>query len=447
MREIISIQGGKCGNEIGLKFWERISDEHGVDPRGQYHEDCDLQLEKIEVFYKEYSGCDYMYHPRNICFDLKTSTMDHVWNSSYGHIFDPENFVFGGTEGTKGNWGKGHYTESAELIDWLLDAVRREAEESESPQGFMLSHSMEGGAGGGMGSLLIAHLKEEFPTKIITTVSVFPNSGDIGRGQLSPYEEHLYPYSSVLTLNELIQNADIVMCMENLNITNICINTQRINNPKYPELNHLIGVGMAGITSSLRFPTNCELNCSLYNMYQNMVPLPNIHFLSIGISPFTMRGSGQYRALSLPMLAAQMFDMGHRLSGGLCPQNLHSPHGGDPKYLATSACFRGRMLYEEVDFAMQSVCGENSHAFVNYMPDSVKTSICQIGPKGLKMSVTYIINSTAISHTFQREVENFRFLYRKKAFVKNLREEGLEEMDLEEALINVENLIDEIVHL
>ena len=29
MRELVHIQGGQCGNQIGAKFWEVISDEHG----------------------------------------------------------------------------------------------------------------------------------------------------------------------------------------------------------------------------------------------------------------------------------------------------------------------------------------------------------------------------------------------------------------------------------
>ena len=29
MREIVHIQGGQCGNQIGAKFWEVISDEVG----------------------------------------------------------------------------------------------------------------------------------------------------------------------------------------------------------------------------------------------------------------------------------------------------------------------------------------------------------------------------------------------------------------------------------
>jgi len=49
MREIVHIQGGQCGNQIGAKFWEVISDEHGVDPTGTYHGDSDLQLERINV--------------------------------------------------------------------------------------------------------------------------------------------------------------------------------------------------------------------------------------------------------------------------------------------------------------------------------------------------------------------------------------------------------------
>ena len=37
MRELVHIQAGQCGNQIGSKFWEVISDEHGVDPTGAAH--------------------------------------------------------------------------------------------------------------------------------------------------------------------------------------------------------------------------------------------------------------------------------------------------------------------------------------------------------------------------------------------------------------------------
>jgi len=53
--------------------------------------------------------------------------MDSVRAGPYGQIFRPDNFVFGQT-GAGNNWAKGHYTEGAELIDSVLDMVRKEAE-------------------------------------------------------------------------------------------------------------------------------------------------------------------------------------------------------------------------------------------------------------------------------------------------------------------------------
>lgn len=45
-----------------------------------------------------------------------------------------DNFVFGQT-GAGNNWAKGHYTEGAELIDSVLDVVRKEAESCDCLQG------------------------------------------------------------------------------------------------------------------------------------------------------------------------------------------------------------------------------------------------------------------------------------------------------------------------
>ena len=49
MREILHIQAGQCGNQIGAKFWEVICDEHGIDPTGTYHGDSDLQVRYLRT--------------------------------------------------------------------------------------------------------------------------------------------------------------------------------------------------------------------------------------------------------------------------------------------------------------------------------------------------------------------------------------------------------------
>lgn len=135
MREIVHIQAGQCGNQIGAKFWEVISDEHGIDPTGTYHGDSDLQLERINVYFNEATGGKYV--PRAVLVDLEPGTMDSVRSGPFGQIFRPDNFVFG-QSGAGNNWAKGHYTEGAELVDSVLDVVRKEAESCDCLQGILL---------------------------------------------------------------------------------------------------------------------------------------------------------------------------------------------------------------------------------------------------------------------------------------------------------------------
>ena len=66
--------------------------------------------------------------------------MDSVRTGPYGQIFRPDNFVFG-QSGAGNNWAKGHYTEGAELIDSVLDVVRKEAENCDCLQGTFLFHT------------------------------------------------------------------------------------------------------------------------------------------------------------------------------------------------------------------------------------------------------------------------------------------------------------------
>jgi hypothetical protein len=60
-----------------------------------------------------------------------------------------------------------------------MDKIYREADNSDSLEGFILSHSIAGGTGSGMGSYLLERLNDHFPKKLIQTyrcVSVCLNS-------------------------------------------------------------------------------------------------------------------------------------------------------------------------------------------------------------------------------------------------------------------------------
>lgn len=94
----------QCGNQIGAKFWEVVSDEHGIEPDGSYKGTNDLQLERINVYYNEVGGNKYV--PRAVLVDLEPGTMDSVRSGPLGSLFRPDNFVFG-QSGAGNNWAKG----------------------------------------------------------------------------------------------------------------------------------------------------------------------------------------------------------------------------------------------------------------------------------------------------------------------------------------------------
>ncbi len=90
------------------------------------------------------------YVPRAVLCDLEPGTIDCIRASCYGQLFRPDNFVFG-TSGAGNNWAKGiknalkfrcyinfclgYYGEGAETIDYILDTVRREVENTDCMQG------------------------------------------------------------------------------------------------------------------------------------------------------------------------------------------------------------------------------------------------------------------------------------------------------------------------
>ncbi|KAL1922982.1 beta-tubulin [Calcarisporiella thermophila] len=423
MREIVHLQTGQCGNQIGSKFWEVISGEHGIGPDGRHNgsEDKETQLERINVYYNEAVGGKYV--PRAVLVDLEPGTMDSIRGGTYGKLFRPDNFV-NGQSGAGNNWAKGHYTEGAELVDSVLDVVRKEAEGCDCLQGFQITHSLGGGTGAGLGTLLISKIREEYPDRMMCTFSVVPSP--------KVSDTVVEPYNATLSVHQLVENSDETYCIDNEALYDICFRTLKLSNPNYGDLNHLVSSVMSGVTTSLRFPG--QLNADLRKIAVNLVPFPRLHFFMVGFAPLTAPNQVQYRNLSVPELTQQMFDAKNMMAAS-------DPRHG--RYLTVAAIFRGSMSMQEVDDQMLSVQQKNSAYFVEWIPNNVKTAHCKIPPKGLDMSATFIGNSTAIQELFKRVHEQFTAMFRRKAFLHWYTGEGMDEMEFTEAESNMNDLVSE----
>jgi len=322
------------------------------------------------------------------------------------------------------NFAKGHYTEGAELVDQVLDVVRREAEACDALQGFQITHSIGGGTGSGLGTLLLAKICEEFPDRMMSTFSVMPSNGSS--------DVVVEPYNATLALHQLIENANQVCCLDNEALYGICKSSLKIKDPQYSDLNHLVANVMSGVTCGFRFPG--QLNSDLRKMAVNLIPFPRLHFFMTSFAPLSSPGTESFRQLTVNQLTQQMFD----------PHNMMvacDPRKG--KYLTASCIFRGNMASQDVDSAMLGIQNRHSDLFAPWIPNNIKSSICNVAPKGVSMNATFIANSTAIQDLFKRIGAQFTHMFRRKAFLHWFTTEGMEEMEFTEAESNINDLIQE----
>ncbi len=94
------------------------------------------------------------------------------------------------------------------------------------------------------------------------------------------------------------------------------------------------------------------------------------------------------------------------------------------EFLAAFSCGTIFSRAQEVDEQLLNVQNKNSSYFVEWIPNNVKTAVCDIPPRGLKMSATFVGNSTAIQELFKRVSEQFTAMFRRKAFLHWYTGEG-----------------------
>jgi tubulin beta len=165
-----------------------------------------------------------------------------------------------------------------------------------------------------------------------------------------------------------------------------------------------------------------------------MIPFPRLHFFLVGFAPLTAYGSKGFRVLTVPELTQQAFDAKNMMCAA-------DPRHG--RYLTCAMMFRGAMSSKEVDDQMLQMVNKNSSYFVEWIPNNLKASICDVPPKGLEMSSVFIGNSTAIQEAWKRVAEQFTVMFRRKAFLHWYTGEGMDEMEFTEAESNLNDLISE----
>lgn len=424
MREIIALEVGSCGINVGASFWREIAREHKLDFNGHYALKCagvdDNDLKNIQVYFSESRTGRYV--PRNLFVDLENKHLDGLLNTDIGPFFRPDSFFYESGLSGANNWARGYNGEGLKLSKRVEERLRLEVECCEKYQGFQLIHGVGGGAGGGLGSRLLTEIKDNFTGSHMLSFSVFPHV------ELS--EIVIDPYNSILTAHRLIENSNQSCTFENKALFDICQKKLGILKPTLGDVNTLLCLIIDSYTSSLRF--NGLLNVDLRKLAVNLVPQPRQHFFLNSFAPLIQ--NREYHCQSVQNLTTSVFNPSHTFA---------DVDVDKATFIACGLIYRGEVSAKKVDEAIFQYQEDHSQRFLSWMPSSIVQCMVQTPACDYDCSCCIVMNSTAITKIFQNIHDRFDVMFQKNAFIHWYLKEGMEDNEFMEASSNTEDLVHE----
>ena len=495
-REIVTLQVGQCGNQIGGEFWKQLCVEHGIQPDGLPRDDHGTHAtepdnniknnnintathnnqnsidDRKDVFFYQSDAGHYI--PRALLVDLEPRVVNKlIHQGPYRNLFNQENvFVAPDGGGAGNNWASG-FRQGEQHHEKVLDMIDRESDNSDSLEGFVMCHSIAGGTGSGMGSYLLEALNDHFPKKLVQTYSVFPNWSQ------NQSDVVVQPYNSVLTLKRLTLNADAVVVLDNTALNRIAVDRLKIENPTVDQLNSLVATIMAASTTTLRYPG--YMNNDLIGLLASLIPTPRCHFLMTGYTPLTIADyyqnpiptsdSGDAATPTSQEAAAAagsnntntgrgghsasvrkttVLDVMRRLTQPdniMVSANTRSPTSC---YISILNIIQGNDVEPtQIHTALQRMRERQSIRFIPWGPASIQVALARKSPflaSTNKVSGFMLANHTSMAELFDRLLGQYDKIRRRNAFLDNYRREPMFKDNLDEfdsARETVQCLVDE----
>lgn len=421
MREVISLHIGQAGIQVGNACWELYCLEHGLNYDGTviFEKSKNSNDDAFDTFFSETGNGKRV--PRCVFLDLEPGVIDEVRNSRYKQLYHPEQLI-SGKEDAANNYSRGHYTVGKEIVEVVLEKIRKLSDNCSGLQGFLIFNSVGGGTGSGLGSLLLERLSIDYGKKSKLAFTVYPSP------QVSTAV--VEPYNAVLATHSLLEHTDVVIVLDNEAIYDICQKSLNIERPTYTNLNRLIAQVISSITASLRF--DGALNVDITEFQTNLVPYPRIHFMLSSYAPLISSEKVFHEQLSVSEITNSAFEPNSMMA------KCDPRHG---KYMACCLMYRGDVAPKDVNGAVGAIKNKKTIQFVDWCPTGFKCGINYQAPTvvpggdlaEVKRAVCMISNSTAIVEVFSRINKKFDLMYAKRAFVHWYVGEGMEEGEFNEA--------------
>lgn len=385
-KEIVTLQVGQCGNQVGSKFYERLCGEHGIGAGGALEEEKE---DRKEVFF--YESSQGLYHPRSLLIDLEPGVIGQCMKKEVPSYASDLKFMSEGGGGAGNNWARGYY-EGESMLEEILEAVDKEVESCDQLDGFMLFHSIGGGTGSGCGSLLLTSLQDRY-LRFSCTASVLPSTlhSDVV----------VHPYNAILTLCRLIENNQMSLLFDNDTLEG------RLGASASIALtNNVVSNACALFTSPLRFPS--YLNHDLLSLSSSLIPVPSCHFIIPSLLDSAPAKGPNEIAHALIQARSQL----------IAPS---------PKGSYISAIQVVRAASHPISVSVSRQIQRKKLAFVPWVPPAV---LVYEAPSLPGSCGAMFSNHTSVRYAFQAIVSQFDKLYKKQTYLHSYTQYPLFQEDL-----------------
>jgi tubulin alpha len=421
-RELLSIHIGQAGLAVGNSCWELYCLEHGISPDGTMPGDASLGKENspYNTFFSETQSGKHV--PRAVMVDLEPTVCDSIRTGEYRSLYHPESII-SGKEDAANNYARGHYTIGKDIIDTVVEKVRKMSDNCNGLQGFLIFHSTGGGTGSGLGSLLLERLAVDFSRKTKMSFTITPSP----RVSTAVVE----PYNAVLSTHSLLEYSDLTFNLDNEALYNVCKTSLDIERPSYNNLNRLIAQVVSSLTASLRFEGS--LNVDINDFPTVLVPYPRLHMLISAYAPLMSRGKANHETFSVSELTTSVMTEANSLLTKCDPTK--------GKFMSCCLMYRGDVTPSDVKTTMATIKNKSTVQFVDWCPTGFKCGINSQAPLEIpggdiakaKRACCMVANNTAIAQTLAEIDHKFDLMYAKRAFVHWYVGEGMEEGEFSEA--------------
>lgn len=425
-REVVTIQVGQCGNQMGMKFWDVLLQEHLAHPE---HPDA-----RDSLFYASSEGARKGapgggLHARCVAIDMEEGVLGAMVRGPIGHLFDKTHFV-SDVSGAGNNWAVGHMEYGDRYLDTIASSVRGMVERCDSIQTFLVMHSLSGGTGSGLGSRILGMLEDEFPHVFRFCPVVMPSETD---------DVVTAPYNSCFSLRELIEHSDCIMPLDNDALARMADRSlsnggrmgdatdassydpkafhvaQPTRHKKLPfdSMNAIVAQMLSNLTCSMRFPG--ALNMDINEVTTNLVPYPRLLLLTSAIAPLrvnsqTLASGGKH----MDAMFAACYERDHQL--------VQLPDAGKRHTtLAASFIARGADLTVG-DLSRNVVKATGKLRMVHWNSEGFKTALCGVSPLGHPQSLLMLSNNCAVAGKVKTLQEKFMRLYSVRSHVHHYQE-------------------------